>query len=378
MRFRGASCVSTARYSTAVPTSEPSAGGRPRRTRSLVVELDLWTIVAFVLALLLVLLVVAIFSAAPDVITKLAVGVLIALALDPVINILQRRLKLSRGVSAGVVSAVLLVVFSGIAVLLGPPAIREAQEVATQLPETVEEFYSWPIIGPRLERADAAGKVSDWLEELPNRFDEETVAGLAQSIVGGVETLFIVMVSAIAVMLDGEALVARARRLVPPRRRPRAVRAGRIAYDSIGRYFAGSLFVAVLNGTFILTVGLILGVPLAPLAAVWAMVTNLIPQIGGFLGGSFFVMLALSESPLTGAIALALFMVYQQLENNVIQPAIVGKAVNLTPPTTMLAALIGGAAAGVPGALAATPLIGAVKALWFAFHDSPEPETSDR
>ena len=45
-------------------------------------------------------------------------------------------------------------------------------------------------------------------------------------------------------------------------------------------------------------------------------------------------------------------------------PAIVGSAVNLTPPATMLAALIGGAAAGVPGALVATPLLGAGKALY--------------
>ena len=59
-----------------------------------------------------------------------------------------------------------------------------------------------------------------------------------------------------------------------------------------------------------------------------------------------------------------MFLGYQQFENNVIQPAVVGSAVNLTPPATMLAALVGGAAAGVPGALVATPLIGAAKALY--------------
>jgi predicted PurR-regulated permease PerM len=63
-------------------------------------------------------------------------------------------------------------------------------------------------------------------------------------------------------------------------------------------------------------------------------------------------------------IALAVFLGYQQLENHVIQPTIVGRAVHLTPPTTMLAALIGGAAAGVPGALVATPLLGAAKSVW--------------
>ena len=78
-------------------------------------------------------------------------------------------------------------------------------------------------------------------------------------------------------------------------------------------------------------------------------------------------------------IALAIFLLYQQIENNVIQPAIIGKAVNLLPPTTMLAALIGGAAAGVPGALAATPLLGAAKALYFAFRDdSDEPADGDQ
>ena len=74
-------------------------------------------------------------------------------------------------------------------------------------------------------------------------------------------------------------------------------------------------------------------------------------------------------------IALAVFMAYQNLENNVISPAIVGKAVNLSPPTTMLAALAGAAAAGVPGALVATPLLGAVKAIYLDRRgEMPEPE----
>ena len=332
----------------------------------------------FVAALLIVLLVVAVFRGATDTLTKLSVGVLIALALDPVLRSLQLRFNMSRSVAVGVVSTVLLVAFAAIAILLGPAAVREAGDVATDLPDTVESFYSWPIIGDRLERADAAGAVSEWLDELPSRFNDEMLSTAAKTVLGGISTLFVVLIGAVAVMIDGEAMVARARRLVPPARRARADRAGRIVYQSVGRYFAGSLLVAVLNGLVIATVGLLLGVPLAPLAGIWSMLTNLIPQIGGFLGGSFFVMLAFSKSPLTGVIALAVFLVYQQIENNVIQPAIIGKAVNLLPPTTMLAALIGGAAAGVPGALAATPLLGAAKALYFAFRDDwDEPSDGD-
>ena len=64
------------------------------------------------------------------------------------------------------------------------------------------------------------------------------------------------------------------------------------------------------------------------------------------------------------------------LENHVISPLIVGQAVNVTPPTTMLAALIGGATAGVPGALVATPLVGAVKQLYMQLRWGQEPMTS--
>jgi predicted PurR-regulated permease PerM len=77
--------------------------------------------------------------------------------------------------------------------------------------------------------------------------------------------------------------------------------------------------------------------------------------------------LALASGPGTAIIVVGLFVLYMNAENHLIQPAIVGSAVNLSPPTTMLAALIGGAAAGVPGALVATPVVGAAKQLYFEF-----------
>jgi predicted PurR-regulated permease PerM len=81
--------------------------------------------------------------------------------------------------------------------------------------------------------------------------------------------------------------------------------------------------------------------------------------------------LAVTEGPVKGVIALVVYLVYQQVESNIVQPAVVGRAVNLSPPTTMLAALIGGAAAGVPGALAATPLVGTVKAIYLEVRSGP-------
>jgi predicted PurR-regulated permease PerM len=115
---------------------------------------------------------------------------------------------------------------------------------------------------------------------------------------------------------------------------------------------------------FTLIVGLVLRVPLAPLMAVWVALWDLIPQVGGAAGGIPFVLLAFTHSPLTGVLCAVLFMLYLQIENNVVQPLLVGRAVQLSPPATMAAALIGVSAGGVVGALLAVPFTGAVKAIY--------------
>jgi predicted PurR-regulated permease PerM len=306
----------------------------------------------------------AIVTIAPDMVTGLAVGVVLGVALAPLSTGVQVHFGRSRIAAAGIVGFSVGLLFAAIVVLVAPAAVDQASEFSEELPATVQELYSWPIIGDRLEEADAAQEVEDAIADLPGRLDDETLADLGQRLLGGAFSTLVVVIAAIGVMADGEVIVRRVRALVPPSRQARADEMGRIVYHSFGSYFAGSLLVAVLNGLFVLAVGLVLGVPLAPIAAIWAALTNLIPQIGGFLGGAFFVLLALTDSPTKAAIAGVLFLGYQQFENNVVGPAIVGSAVNLTPPATMLAALIGGAAAGVPGALVATPLLGAGKALY--------------
>jgi predicted PurR-regulated permease PerM len=308
----------------------------------------------------------AIVTIAPDMVTKLAVGVVLGVALSPLASTVQVRFNRSRTAAAGIVGGGVVLFFAAVVLLVAPPAVQQASEFSDELPATVRDLYSWPIVGERLADADAAREVEKAIEDLPARIDDQTLADLGKRLLGGAFSTMVVVIAAIGVLADGEVIVRKLRAVVPPSSQARADEVGRIVYRSFGSYFAGSLLVAVLNGLFVLTVGLVLGVPLAPIAAIWAALTNLIPQIGGFLGGAFFVLLALTESPTKAVIAAVLFLGYQQFENNVVGPAIVGSAVNLTPPATMLAALIGGAAAGVPGALVATPLLGAGKAVYLA------------
>ncbi len=199
-----------------------------------------------------------------------------------------------------------------------------------------------------------------------------------EDMVGGALSTVLVLAVTVAVLLDGEYLVAAVRRLLPHRWVNRADEIGHVFYMAIAQYFAGSLAVAALMGVVVLALCLIFGVPLAPLAALWAMITDLIPQVGGFLGGALLGLLALTQGAFVFVVVVGLYGLYLTLENHVISPAIVGHAVDVSPPTSMLATLIGGAAAGVPGALVATPLVGATKQLYLQLRWGQQPFASQR
>lgn len=345
-------------------TPSGEGGDAVEAPRPVAVDVDLASVVVFSAVAAVAAAAWAIVTSAPDMVTRIAVGLLLGVALAPLVAAVQRRWGAPRGIAAAVVGGGLVLFFAAVVLLVAPAAVDQAGTFSNELPATVREMYSWPVVGERLSDADAAGDVELLIERLPARLDDATLAELGERLLGGLVSTIVVLVTALGVLVDGERMIRRVRAVVPPSRQARAAEMGQIVYHTFGSYFAGSLLVAVLNGMVVLAVGLLLGVPLAPIAGLWSMLTNFIPQIGGFLGGSFFVLLALTESPVAAVIAAVAFLAYQQLENNVIGPAIVGSAVNLTPPATMLAALVGGAAAGVPGALVATPLVGAVKALY--------------
>ena len=354
------------------PIGDAQAVDSGRRTP---LDLGMVSVVRLLVVALAAAAIYAVVIHTPAMLTKIGVGIVLALALDPIVVRVQNRFRWQRGTAVGLVGTALGMVFLGVLAVLGPAAIEQASSLRDDLPATVEDAYSWPVVGERLDAGNAAERVDNAIDELPANLDDATITRYAEDLLGGLLTAIVVLVTAIGVMLDGARLVERFRGVWGPASVGRLDAVGRVVYRTFGNYFAGSLFVAILNGLVVLTLAIVLGIPLAPLAGLWSTLTNLIPQIGGFLGGSFLVLLALTQGPVTAAIAIVVFMVYQNFENNVIQPAVIGKAVDLTPPTTMLAALIGGAVAGVPGALVATPIVGALKVLYL--RDVAEDGTID-
>jgi putative heme transporter len=171
-------------------------------------------------------------------------------------------------------------------------------------------------------------------------------------------------------------LVARVRGAVPVPNRALADQIGRVVYDVLARYFAGSLLLAFLHGVVVAVSGVIFGIPLTPVLAVWAAITSLIPQVGGFLGFVVIVVVSLTQGVKPAIGMGVIFFAYMTLSNNVLEPLVVGRAVRLSPAVTMVAALAGFSVAGVVGSLLAVPTIGAIKAVatYLRHRDDPDYE----
>lgn len=353
------------------------AGTRGETIRE--VDLD-WRSVVWVMAAFVGLLAVtALIRGAPRATAVLAVGTLLALALDPLVGRVTRRLG---GHRVGAVTAVMLGFLAAVVVagaLLIPPAIDQGRDLTRETDRVVGQIEELPVIGDDLARAGTADAIRRAINSLPDRLEGEDtpLIGAAQTLADGLLVGLFTLLVTISLLLDGERLVRGARRLVPEHRRMLADRLGRLAYETFGKYVAGSLLVAGIAGSAVLAVGLALQVPLTPLLAVWVALFDLVPQIGGAAGGIPFVLLGFSRGATTGVICGVFFVLYLQFENHILSPLVVGRSVKLSPPATMTAALVGVSAGGVVGALLAVPVVAAAKAAYLELRPGIQDETGE-
>jgi predicted PurR-regulated permease PerM len=343
-----------------------------------VVDLAPGSIAVLLLSVAGLIVVTGFLRSIPRTATAIGVGTLLALALNPLVAACERRLAVRRGVA---VATVLACLFSGlilILTLLVPPAVRQARNLSQDLPAVVKDLGELPVVGRRLRDADVPAKVDSAIRDLPARLSGDTapLTKAGRSLLDAAVLAFATLLLATTLLVDGARLLGAARRMLPADRRPQADRLARTAYDVVGRYVAGSVSVAVLAGVVNLIAGLVLGVPLAPLAAVNVTLWNLVPQIGGLFGALPFVLLGFTKGPGTGVACALVFVVYMNVENHLIQPLMIGNAVKLSPPITMTAALIGVSAGGVVGALLVIPLVGAVKAIYVELRKPPPVASS--
>ncbi len=185
------------------------------------VDLDWRSVAVFLAAFVTLVAFTSLVHRAGPVLTWVAVGTLLALALDPVVTALARRLR-RRSIAVGVVLSGFIAIVVLLAAVFGPPAAKEAQNLSDDLPQVIHDLGDLPVIGHRLRDAHVDQKVQDFLDRLPERLNGDTtpLERAGRSVLSGALAAVATVLVAVALLLDGERLVSRIRRLVPPDRRP--------------------------------------------------------------------------------------------------------------------------------------------------------------
>lgn len=127
-----------------------------------------------------------------------------------------------------------------------------------------------------------------------------------------------------------------------------------------GNYIRGNLLISIICASVIGTGLLVLQVPYAIILGVFAGIVDLLPLVGAVIGLIPAVILGFSVSPTIGILVIILFLLYQQLENNVLAPNIYNKILDLSPTLSFIAVLLGGALFGIVGAFVALPIAASV------------------
>jgi predicted PurR-regulated permease PerM len=318
-----------------------------------------WTVGLNVLGLLALLMMV---RAASGVLSWVLVALFLALAAQPLVAGLER-LRLKRGLA---VAGVFIASMGLVATLL-----------TTFVPMMVEQARALVEAAPGYV---ASLKHIGWMEDLDARYGlferadaelRQRLPGVAMPVLGMVTGLlhrlaaFItIMVLAAFFLAFGRDLFDKALLWVPPLQREHTRQLASRMNRTVGRYVAGSFLISLIGGGVTTVTLFVLDVPyFLPLGLAMA-VLGLIPFIGAALGGLLVVGTTFaSAGTRAGFIALTVFLLYQQVENHLLQPFIQRKTLRMNPLLIALAMLVGTAFAGILGALLALPVAGAVQVI---------------
>jgi predicted PurR-regulated permease PerM len=302
------------------------------------------------------------------VLTWIVIGAFFAVALAPLVGWVQRRLLggKRRALATFLVFVVVFIVLAAVVTAFAVPLVNEGTKVANELPGQIAAAKSGRgPIGDLLQRTH----VLQWVQNNQDKI-KSFASGLtapAASIVSGVASgligLVTVIVLAYLIVLEGPILVDGTAALFAPATGERMRRVGTDCAKSVTGYISGNLLISVICGALTWIVLLVLGVPFAGLIGLFVGIADLLPLVGATIGGAVAVLAGFVHSTSAGIWVLVFFVVYQQLENHLLQPVIFARTVQLNPLTVIVAILIAAELMGMLGALLAIPVASMIQVI---------------
>ncbi len=301
-------------------------------------------------------------------------SVFLALALAPAVGFVQRveirGRSLPRWAAILVVYVVFLAAFVFLVLNVIRPIVNEVAALAPKLPRYVQDFQQWAHDNEQFrelnQKFDIIAKLRSAAEGLPDRLGG--AAGEAKSVtvsvLNNILAAITVLVIAFFLLVDGDRQFERLTGAMTESNRDRARRIGDRIYAIVKGYMTVNLTLAVAAGVLTWLAAELLGIPFAVPLGVLVAFLDLVPLIGLTMGGLLVaIVAAFHDFPTTLIIWAVLFLVYQQVQDRVIQPLMYKNAVQVHPVVGIIAILIGAELLGVLGALLAIPIAASIGVL---------------
>jgi predicted PurR-regulated permease PerM len=323
---------------------------------------DVWTVlwIAFLFAVSLFVI-----YEVRRILIWIAVSVFAAAVLSPVVAFLVRK-GMKRGLAVGLVIVTLVVLGGGITYAFVKPLVSESVKFAEDLPTLVEDVRNAPVVKSILNRFNIQDTVKTSSEDLPRR-----LLGLSGPLLSAFKTVgelliagLTIFVLTIFLLLYGPRFFEEFLEQIHDRgERKRLKELSDELLKAVSGWVAGNVVTSFIAGIVAMIFFFIIGLPYVVLLSLWVGIADLIPLVGASLGALPAIIVGFVEGVPTGIAVLVYFIIYQQLENHVLQPFIYGRTIQLNPFVVLVSVLIGVELAGFLGALFALPLAGAVNVL---------------
>jgi predicted PurR-regulated permease PerM len=288
------------------------------------------------------------------------IALFLAIGLNPAVVRLQRW-GVPRGGSVAAVGLGTMLVLCGGLMALVPPLITQTNALIDNLPAYIDNLRGNDTLRGLNDQYQVLDRVRSAATPTNITSALGGVWGGAQVVFGAVFNVLTVLILTIYFMSAFDRLADGAYRLVPASRRTRVRLIGDEILAKVGAYMAGAIAIALIAGSSAFVFLLIAGVAYPYALAVVVAITDLIPQVGATIGAVVVSLVGFATSIPVGIACVVFFLIYQQVENFLIYPKVMRRAVKVSDLAAILAVLVGVALMGVIGALIAIPVVAAVQ-----------------
>jgi len=312
---------------------------------------------AAILKVLVIFLILAFLYLIKEVLLIIFVALVLASAFDPWVDWLQKR-KIPRSLSILIIYVILVAVITSAFVMIVPPVSKEVSQLAENFPlyyekivNGIEHFQISDNLGAQEQLQKGLSSLS---ENLPNTLSN--VFNTLFDIFGGIFSVLLVLVITFYLTVNEEGMKNFIQSITPANAQPYLMRLYARIQVKMGQWLRGQLILSLVIFTLIFIGLSILGVPYALILAFIAGLFEIVPMIGPWLSAIPAVFFGFLQSPLMGMSVIILYIVVQELENHLIVPKVMSRAVGLNPLVVIIAVLVGAKIGGIVGILLAVPV----------------------